>query len=56
MIEELLRLNKKLGDTVLDSLIIRDVLLAEGAEQYWFVYLKDVVFAMINECDPIHIG
>ena len=41
---------------MLDPLVIRDVLLSENAEQYMFIYLKDVIFAILNDCDPIYLN
>jgi hypothetical protein len=56
MIGEILRLNSKLGEKLLDPKVIREVLLAENAEEFLFVYLKDVIYSIINGCDPLFLS
>ena len=55
MMAELLRLNSKLGGKLLDPFVVRDVLLAENAEEHLFIYLKDVVYSILNDSDPLFL-
>lgn len=53
MISETVRLNKKLDGGLLDAETVKEVVIAENAAEYVYVYLKDVLYCMLNDSDGL---
>lgn len=53
MISEMVRLNKKLEGCLLNSETVKEVVIAENAAEYLFVYVKDAMYCMLNESDVL---
>ena len=48
-----MRLNKKLDGSLLDAETIKEVVIAENAAEYMYVYVKDVMFCLLNDSDVL---
>ena len=53
IIAEIVRLNKKLDGSLLDAETIKEVVIAENAAEYMYVYVKDVMFCLLNDSDVL---
>lgn len=53
IISEIVRLNKKLDKCLLDAETIKEVLIAENVAEYMYVYIKDVMFCLLNDSDVL---
>lgn len=55
IIAEIIKLNNNLGRKLLDAEVVKEVLLAQNAQEHLFVYLKDVIYCIINGTDLLHL-